>query len=146
MFCRPVERVQFLSFSAENVTSFFVQEKLVFRSKEIKHGIQVCHLDETGFTTGRDLVRECGYHVIVEAFDRAVKSFAYFQYKTRISVITCVLTEVHKVLPAAMFKGNRESSISNFMASYPVSELLKSPWKRFWIKGKTSFDGFTFFE
>lgn len=68
-------------------------------------------------------------------------SHRFFMQK-RISVMAFVFADGHRVLPAAVFQGNRKASPSNSMTSYPVSELLRSPRERSWKKGKRSSDSF----
>lgn len=55
----PVDYGRVASFNAFNVGQFFAQVKLLYETLRIVAGNQICNLDETGFTPGRDL---CGSH------------------------------------------------------------------------------------
>lgn len=59
-------------------------------------------------------------------------------------MIACVFEDGPKVPPAAVFQGNREPYFFNDIASYQISELLKSSWELFWRNGTASFNGFIF--
>lgn len=141
LMSRPVDRVRVMAFNAVTLSSFFAQVKLAYHKYNIVHPWQVLNLDETGYTPGRDLNGKVPERVVTKSGHRAVWPRVSFKYENRISILLCVGADGMEYLPAAVFKGVREPTLSDYVSRIRVSELMPSGWVCFWRKEVASVDG-----
>lgn len=137
---RPVDAVRCKAFNAFNIGQFFAQVNLLYDTLSIKKPCQVCNLDETGFSPGRDIVGMSGKRVITQQGIRAVCQMPSFKYQHRITVLACVFADGSPIAPAVVFRGEREPLLTSPTISRKASEVVKDPWLLFWRKDVASVD------
>lgn len=141
---RSVDYIWYLSFNDFTVLNLFEQITIVHNSRKIIRPSQICNLDETGFTPGRNLDGVQKARVVTPSKLRDVTLRAEFSYNICISVLVAIFADGHGVLPAVVFKGGREPSLSNGIVPRQVSNDVPESWRAFWRKEVALFDFYLF--
>lgn len=140
LMSRPVDLVRVMAFNGVTLSNFFAQVQQAFETYGITSASQVLNLDETGFTPGRDMNGLAPERLITNAKCRAVWSRLSFRYENRISLLLCVGADGQEYAPAAVFKGVREPTLTEFLTPTKVSKLMPPGWNCFWRRDVASVD------
>lgn len=105
---RHVGHIRYVAFNATTIYLFFAQVQIVYVSKTISESVQVCNLDETGFTSGRDLFGFNNHLVFTDSNTSAVIPRTNFMYSHRVSVLVAASENGNIILLGTVFRWDRD--------------------------------------
>lgn len=128
---RPLDHIREVSFNAETITQFFAQVLALFQFKNIKDDYHIVKLDKTGCTSGWDINGTGREWLVTVAAHRGTSLRVSFRYRTRIYLLKPIIADGSSVLPAIVFQGQREPTLSDFGPVKKVSDVVEKSWKKY---------------